>query len=221
MTSRERILATVQGEAPDQTPVIVYPAGEYHSDAAIVKINRLGNAASSPRAVLAEILNPFGRALSTGVQLNAVLHASPTEGEKMLADYISEIEREIEFALKSGADGIFYRLQGAEPKHCTPMQYGGHYLEADRALLQRAAEARINVLFLECGPDLYFDCLTDLPAQILAWDKDVTRLQVSDIRILRKSALATADLEADILFGRNYGLLQPLIRRAAAEEAHV
>src|SRR5438105_16376 len=80
LTSRERILATIQGEAPDQTPVIIYPAGEHHSDAAIVKINRLGNAASSPRAVLAEILNPFGRALSTGVQLNAVLYANPTEG---------------------------------------------------------------------------------------------------------------------------------------------
>jgi len=220
MTSRERILAAVQCESPDQTPVIVYPAGEYYSDAAIVKINRLGNVGSSPRAVLAEILNPFARAFSAGVNLNAVLHDDPAQGEKSLTDYISETQSEIEFALQSGADGIFYRLQGAEPKHCSPMQYGGHYLEADRALLERAGEAKINVLFLECGPDLYFDCLTDLPAQILAWEKEATRLQVADIRRLRKGTLATADPEADILFGRNYGLLQPLIQKSAVE-AHV
>ena len=220
MTSRERIIAAVRGETPDQTPVIVWPAGEYHSDAAIVKINRLGNAGASPRAVFAEILNPFGRALNAKTDLNAVLHEDPGQGEKLLNDYISESEREIDFALQSGVDGIFYRLQGADPKHSTPMQYGGHYLEIDRSLLERArAGKQLNALFLDCGPDMYFDCLTDLPAEILAWEKnDSVRLE--DIRSLRKGALATGEAEADILFGRNYGLLQPLIRKNA-EEARV
>lgn len=248
MTSRERLLSVIHGEEPDQTPVVVWPPGEYYSDAAIVKINRLANAGHSPRVVLAEILNPLGRAIANGVDLPQLLHDNPTEGEAMLQSLIFDVEQEIDFALKSGVDGIFYRLQGAEPKYTTPMQYGGHFLEVDRALLRRlqipdsrfriAGEAEeieggdresfnekrkptVAFLFVESGAETYIDCLTDLPADVFAWDRDTLGATIVEMRLLRQGVLATKDEQADILFGHNYGLLQSLIQHFETTEAHV
>jgi hypothetical protein len=216
MTSRERLLAVVNGEPPDQTPVIVWPQADVHSDAAVVSIKRLANAASSPRLVLAEILNPLGRALRSGYDLNHVFHEEPEKGEQVLQGFRRDVQHAISIALAARVDGIFYRLIGAHPDICTPMEYGGHYLEMDRALLSTAAEARLNLVYIEGGRGTYLDFVSDLPAHAFGWDCEGTGVNAAYLRKLRSGILATADPDADILLGSNYGLLQPWIRKQEA-----
>jgi len=215
MTSRERITKAVAGEPVDRKPMIVWPHDEMYSDAAIVPIGRLATAGSSPRCVLAEVFSPFSCAISKNLDLNSLYKSDPDAAEKEFKSFVQHVEREIDIALNSKADGIFYRLQGAEPKFATPMEYGGHYLEVDRALLQHASTARMNVLCIEGGPEAYIDFVSDLPAQVFAWDLEQTGFSVSALRKMRTGALAAASPEADILFGGGYGLLQQLAKSDA------
>lgn len=220
MNSRERLLAVAAGTAPDHKPIIIWPDAGMRSDAAIVSIKRLGNAGHSSRAVLAEILSPLARAILEGRNLTRTLHDSPETGEQQLGELIDDTRREISLALEAGADGIFYRLQGAEPEHATPMEYGGHFLEQDRSLLESAASAPLNVLFVEGGPEVYLDFVSDLPANVLAWDSVKSGVDVRNVRAMRKGPLAAADPDADILFGHNFGHLAQWIE-PAKEGAHV
>jgi hypothetical protein len=220
LTSRERLLAVINGETPDQTPVIVFPEDEFYSDAGIISIKRLANSKVSSRIVLVEVLSPLGRAIRDGIDLNAILHEDPTKGEEVIRSYVSQAMTEISVARDSQADGIFYHLQGAEPKFSTPMQYGGHYLEADREIMTSAQDARFNLIFVDGGPEVYIDFVSDLPAHVFAWHKPSTGIEVSAVRKMRKGILATTDPEADILFGRNYGLLHELVKHNTMVESN-
>lgn len=212
MTSRERLLAAARGDAVDRKPMIVWPNDEMYSDAAIVAIGRLGNAKASPRCVLAEIFSPFSRAIAKQMELNSAFKVDPTGAETVLRDLVEQTEREIAIALSNGADGIFYRLQGAEPEFSTPMEYGGHYLESDREILKQSESASLNVLCIEGGPEVYMDFVSDLPAHVFAWDSLRTHISVGEVRKMRAGILAAASPDADILFGGSYGLLQDMTK---------
>ncbi len=149
--------------------------------------------------VLAEVSNPFGLALGKGIDLNKALKDDPSVGSVLLDGLVEEVRASIRMSLESGADGIFYRLHGASPRHCTPMQYGGHYLERDREILGEAQGAELNVLFIAGAEDLYIDFVSDLPAHVFAWDFDLTGLHASEVRISRDGALASSDPSSEIL----------------------
>ena len=117
----------------------------------------------------------------------------------MLDALTNEVRASIERAIEHGADGILYQLYGAEPGHCSPMQYGGHFLDRDRELLGEITDATANVLFVVGGEGTYLDFLSDLPAHVFAWDSLSTGVSVADIRAMRNGALATQSPEADIL----------------------
>ena len=169
---------------------------------------------ASPRCVLAEILSPFSRAIQNGLNLNALYKKSPESADAELNEMIRLVEREIAIVLESKADGIFYRLACAEPEFATPMEYGGHYLEVDRALLGQAAGARMTVLCVEGGPEVYLDFVSDLPAKVFAWNLDRTGFTVDDVRKMRPGALATGSPKADVLFGSSYPLVKSLAQAA-------
>jgi hypothetical protein len=217
MNSKERLLASIAGKPVDQKPLILWPHSEMNSDIALVSLKRLANASTSQRAVLVEILSPFSRSLKMGLALSKTLQQDPKEGEKILQALVAETRTEINVALEQGVDGIFYRLQGAEPEFTTPMEYGGLYLETDRDLLQLAMKAHLNVLFIEGGPELYIDFVSDLPAQIFAWDSGRTDIPLSSVKKMRIGTLATGDPDADVLFGSNYGLLKQWVRGKMVE----
>ena len=140
---------------------------------------------------LKEILSPFSLALSQGENLNEVLRKDPSSS--LLEDYVQRVRTNIEEALSEGFDGIIYVLRGAEPSLSSPMQYGGHFLEHDRALLEEFKEARLNVLVIVGGEGTFLDFVSDLPAHVFAWDVVATGYPVADLRLLRTGALATSD----------------------------
>jgi hypothetical protein len=167
-------------------------------DALIVSPRQVGEALarSGDQAVLAEVANPFQSAQLKGLELNRLLETDPTRGEELLRSVITEVRSQIKTALEKGADGIFYKLYGAEPSLSTPMQYGGHYLERDRELLSEIEDARFNLLFVVGGPETYFDFVSDLPAHSFGWNADIA---ADEIRRVRGGALASTSGDAEIL----------------------
>lgn len=219
MTQRERLIAAARGGGTDQRCVVLFPSTE-RSDAQIVPPDEVGAALAeeSGQAVLAEVLSPLGRALGEGCSLSEAIKSDPAAGQDALDAYVAETRKEIHTAMEAGADGVFYRLQGAVPAISTPMQYGGFYLEHDRELLAEVADARLNILSVEGGPEPYLDFVADLPAHVLAWDSHASGIGADAVRAMRKGALAACDARAEILFADRWELLAPF---AELETTHV
>jgi hypothetical protein len=115
------------------------------------------------------IPSPFARALAVGDDLNALFTEKPEQGEAKLVTFVSQVQAEIEGVTPGGL--IIYRLVGAEPLFASPMQYGGHYLERDRQLLDLAKASCKVALVIEGGPETYLDFVSDLPAHVFMWDE--------------------------------------------------
>jgi hypothetical protein len=140
-------------------------------------------------AVLVSVFNPLGEALQAGSNPNDQTFADPQGVSEALEEYAQSVRNQMETALDAGADGIFYRIVGANPRYSTPMQYGGFHLEMDRSLLASVQEAPFNVVLAE-GEDVYLEFLTDLPVHALAWESGGTSLSVADVRKMRSGAIA-------------------------------
>ena len=149
--------------------------------------------------VLVEVQNPFGEAIDAEIDLNAEFDRGPAYGEHAFRGLFDKTEEKIAEALEVGADGIFYRLFGAEPNLSTPMQFGGLYLEQERELLKEIMEARFNVLYVEGGEGAYLDVVSDLPAHAFGWDEDRTAIPAGEVRKFRQGALACGLLSEDPL----------------------
>jgi hypothetical protein len=139
--------------------------------------------------VLVEVGNPFGAAMQDGVDLNAEFEKGPDLGGAAFEAYVSGTRSALAAALESGADGVLYRLFGAEPSLSTPMQFGGFYLEQERELLSAITDARFNVLYIEGGEGLYLDVVSDLPCHALGWDESRSGITASEVRAMHRGAL--------------------------------
>ncbi len=219
MTSRERLIAAARGGPTDRRCVVLFPSTA-RSDARIVPWGEVGAALAEDtgQAVLAEVLSPLGRALVDGCGLNDAIRDDPAAGQIALDAYVADTRLAIHAAMAAGADGVFYRLQGAVPAISTPMQYGGLYLERDRELLAEIEDARLNILSVEGGPEPYLDFVADLPAHVLAWDSRASGIGADAVRAMRRGALAACDAHAEILFADRWEPLSPL---AELETTHV
>lgn len=203
MTSRERLIAVGQGEEVDQKPVIIWPGeSDQFADALVVPAWMVPQIQEVPlsdgRLLLAEVVNPFGKARIRGIDLNEMIRIDPEIGGVELDEIVEETQHEMYEALSRGVDGILYRLHGARSKFCTPMEYGGHYLERDRELLEGISDARFNLLFIVGNEDVYLDFVSDLPAHAFGWDIQATGITVNQVRDLRSGPLAANDEQADV-----------------------
>jgi len=192
LTPRERVVAAARGGAVEAHVT----AGRRDADLVVcATVAQL--APSGDRMQVVEVLNPYGRAKANDRDLNALLAEDPTQGVSELERLAAETRAEIAHALESGADGVFYRVVGATPDASTPMEYGGHHLEVDRAILAEFEDA-FNVLFVE-GTDPYIDFVSDLPARFFGWEVDRSPMTVGEVRSLRQGALIAAHPDADIV----------------------
>lgn len=156
----------------------------------------------------APVLSPFAISLTRGLDLNYLLKSQPQTGDAELQSLVADTADAIEQAKEKGVDGIAYLLPGASPEFCSPMMYGGQYLEVDRELLQKVAPLPALVLTLGKS-EVYFDSLSDLPGAIFAWDIDAA--SVSDIRGIRNGLLSADADDADIRLIPPPGGLEALI----------
>lgn len=166
--------------------------------------------------VLAEIHSPLTRAIRRDSDLLETLDADPELGAERLEALVAESQSEITAALEAGASGIFYVLEGACPDHTTPMQYGGHFLELDRRLLESAAGADLNVLFCG-GQEVYFDFLADLPTHAISWDNTRNDLPIQSARVMTRAKIALDHLEADLFLARSFDEIERLRARRSPQ----
>jgi len=205
VTSRERLFAAAELEPVDRKPTLYWPgepSGE--GDALIVPSWMMddlsGLVVAEGIPVLAEVINPFGKSRIRGIDLNDAFRLDPDIGQVQLDEFIEETEDEMRQALQAGADGIFYRVHGARAVFCTPMEYGGRYLESDRQILNSVSDARFNLVFIVGGNDVYLDFVSDLPAHVFGWDAESSGITCEAVRFMRNGALAAATEDADIVF---------------------
>ena len=176
---------------------------------------------------LAYVANPYGQAEASGEDLNALWRNDPAAGAARTNELANATKAAIANAKSAGVDGFVYALSGAEPGRCTPMQYGGQYLEVDREILCSIQDSLVVVL-IEGGAGVdallarfegegaYLDFVSDLPAQVFAWDSAATGFSVSEIRALRPGALAAPDADADILFSNSMATLEPYLHEVVS-----
>jgi uroporphyrinogen-III decarboxylase len=150
------------------------------------------------RALLVEVPNPFGRAWVRNIDLNELLKTNPAEGVRLLIQFVEAAKIAMAKSLEAGADGVLYRLHGANAAHCTPMEYSGHYLEHDRELLKGIGSAKANMIFLVGDTDLYFDLVSDLPAHLFGWDDRTSGISTAHGRAIRQGPVATFSDTADV-----------------------
>ena len=210
MTGRERLVAAARGGETDQKATLAWPCPESTASDALIVADADSVVADDERAVLVEVANPFGQALARDFDLNAALVADPDA--PALEEMVEATRTDLRNALDAGADGVFYVLHGARGKWCSPMQYGGWYLERDRELLQEIADARLNVLFVVGEDDTYLDFVSDLPAHVFAWDANATTQDSAAVRTMRAGAQASADDRSEIRLV-SPGPITPLLER--------
>ena len=216
MTSRERVLAATRGAQVDSRPSVAWMTQELSADALVVEELDCLQRDQDGKVLLVDVPNPFGLALKRGIDINIALKDDPSVGSQVLDGLVEEVRSRITISLKNGADGIFYRLHGACPAHCSPMQYGGHYLERDRELLSVASDAYLNVLFIAGEEELYIDFVSDLPATVFAWDGDRSGITAAEVRASRVGPSASSDPASEfslVIGAENYlqNLEQPTI----------
>lgn len=196
MTSRERVFAAARGGSVDRKPVLAYPVASSDSDIVIAdSVEAVSTLLDGERVVVCQVDSPFRRG---GNDLPSALALDPIENGQRLETAVAATRTEMAEALAAGADGILYRLFGARESLSTPMEYGGHYLERDRELLAEVQDASLNVLLLVGDEDLYMDFVSDLPAHVIAWDREATGISSDAVRILRSGAQASSDPASEI-----------------------
>jgi hypothetical protein len=197
MTSRERVLAAVNGGEVDRKPVIAWPKSNRDADMQVHPAGDIREGGEPRDAVLALVPNLFRRFELMGEDPVAFLKNT----DKEIVGIVDEAEdlsrREARRAIDSGAVGVFYEIHGATASQCTPMEYGGLFLEKDRAFLESISDAPCNVVYID-GREPYLDFVSDLPAKAFGWDVVGSGISVSDVRNIREGALMADDPEADI-----------------------
>lgn len=124
------------------------------------------------------------------------LKHDPDAAAERLDALILEIGREIE-----SADGaICYRLEGPEPAKTTPMEYGGFFLEREREILRRAKDRGETWLWVDAGEGAYLDFVSDLEADVFAWDAKATGFPLAEMSKLRTGRLCTNEAGSDVEF---------------------
>lgn len=198
MTSRERVLMVARGETVDRAPAVVYQDPEI-SDLVVCSLEELAEAQEQfpDKAIVVEVESPFSRALNREIDLNAELTADPAAGHATLEILANETKVEGDTACSLGADGVWYHLEGADPVHCSPMQYGGYYLELDRELLARWQSAPVTVVAI-LGAEPYLDFVCDLPAHFFAYDAEASGVTSAAVREIRSGAIASQLRDADL-----------------------
>lgn len=197
MTPRERMFAAGRGGLVDQAPRL---AADWSADAdawAVPADQVAAARAERPDAVLlAWVANPFARARTAAPDLAERLREDPQAGGAIVDRLRLEAMREAEAAFDAGADGIVYFLDGAFPAASTPMEYGGWYLEADRAVLTAVSDSHLNLVYV-AGNEPYLDFVADLPGTFLGWDA-ATGPGPEAVRRIRLGAVALDHPDANL-----------------------
>ncbi len=120
--------------------------------------------------ILQTIFSPLSQAkhLAGDDMLLVHLRKSPEAVERGLRTITESTKRFIQAAILAGADGVFYAVQHAQARLLSPREFELFGRTSDLELLDVAADLWCNMLHVH-GDDVYFDSVSDYPAQIINW----------------------------------------------------
>lgn len=137
--------------------------------------------------------------------VKAILDSADEAPEAVVSTVQNALERsssKISELATAGEEVIAVKVFGANPETCSPMQYGGFFLEAERDLLAQSPVPTVAIVAE--APDSYTDFLTDLPcAAMIVLDptQDLPFLQsLTKTPLLSGHSAAQIRWEADSTF---------------------
>ncbi len=198
MTAKARVQSVLAGETVGSKPSMMWPGTPENQAEIWVGTLADSESAGDERVRLIEVTSPFGRGLQRRLDLNAALRQDPQAGSALLDQLTEEAAKEIDSALRSASDGVLYVVYGAEPAHCSPMQYGGYYLDRDLELIHLAAGGSVSAVLVMAGECVYLDFLSEAPAVIFAWDSARSGIGSAQVRQMRAGVQASADPASEV-----------------------
>lgn len=142
---------------------------------------------------LFEVRNPYGEARARGWDVLAELESNPQVAGTKLDQLCAEIADRVR---SDASSGVLYRLEGAHAEACTPMQYGGFFLDRDAELI--AGFGKPTVVWVDAPGEAYVDFLATLPSELFAWDVQRSGVSVATMRTMRPTGLCADDPAADV-----------------------
>lgn len=140
------------------------------------------------------IPNPLLASMGNPENLNQLIQNDPESGNEALDRTSERILQKIE---ASKSDGIFYCLEGARPSVCTPMEFGGRFLERDREILKVAQDKFPTFLWVMGSETLYLDFVSDLPFDALGWDVQHSGFSTKQLLELRETLTFSTEDSGD------------------------
>ncbi len=99
-----------------------------------------------------------------------------------LATIAENLRAHIQDCIDSGADGVFFALQGCTGAQMSREQYRELGRPYDLIALQGARDSWLNILHVHGDRDLYFDDVLDYPVQVLSWSDRLAGPSLRDAR---------------------------------------
>jgi uroporphyrinogen decarboxylase len=106
----------------------------------------------------------------------------PAAVHEALATIAENLRAHIQDCVDSGADGVFFALQGCSAAIMSGEQYHELGRPYDLIALQGARDSWLNILHVHGDKDLHFDDVVDYPVQVLSWSDRLAGPSLRDAR---------------------------------------
>ena len=151
-------------------PINVERSRFFHQRA--VAIQALRDAVGYETPIIMTVFSPLCEALNfaeTRELFKQHAQEAPSAVHEALATIAENLRAHIQDCIDSGADGVFFALQGCTDAVMSREQYREFGRPYDLLALQGARDSWLNILHVHGDSDLHFDEVLDYPVQVLSW----------------------------------------------------
>lgn len=194
MTGRETLVAASRGQVMEDHASLTFDSS-IQADGYLVT-DTVGQMSRTPDCAVLGIVQSLSARVLQSLEAMNLIDGDPLDLEFKLDQITQEIRAEAEAHLAQ-ADGIVYFISGANPNSFSPMQYGGLFLERDRAILNEFSQARLNLVYVDDQLEPYLDFVSDLPGHLFAFRSEACS-DLKEIKQMRGGPIACNSEDADV-----------------------
>ncbi|HUG14261.1 MAG TPA: uroporphyrinogen decarboxylase family protein [Thermomicrobiales bacterium] len=150
-----------------------------------VSIQALRDAVGYDTPIIMTVFSPLCEALNFAETRELFLeHAAsdPSAVHEALATIAENLRAHVQDCVDSGADGVFFALQGCTDVVMPRDMYREFGRPYDLIALQGARDSWLNILHVHGERDLHFDEVLDYPIQVLSWSDRLAGPSLRDAR---------------------------------------
>lgn len=164
-------------------PIEIVRSRFFHQRA--VAIQALRDAVGYETPIVMTVFSPLCEALHFAESKERFLeHARTNPGavHEALATIAENLRAHIQDCVDSGADGVFFALQGCTGTTMTEEEYRELGRPYDLLALQGARDSWLNILHIHGESELFFDDMLDYPVQVLSWSDRLAGPSLAEAR---------------------------------------